>query len=681
MSSAVAFEKLLGQKVTVTIQGDKPRYFNGIIRRLTQGHRVKGADSEHMMLHFEAEIVPQLWLLTKNVQSRIFQQKSVTDILKEVLKGLDVSFQIQATLEPRDYCVQYRESDFDFASRLMEEEGIYYFFKHDSGGHQLVLADTPQSHPALAGPSTIQYEEIHGGARGEERINSWVKSQEIRTVTQTLRDHSFELPTDNLEAVKPIAESVQVGKVSHKFKLGPNANLENYDFPGRYAQRFDGIDPGGSPQASNLKNIYQDNKRTATVRIQEEATSGLLVEGQSDCRLLSAGYKFDLKGHFDADGSHVVTAVEHTASIAGSYVMGGDASGTGYANSFHCIPLALPFRPPRHTPKARVDGTQTAVVVGPSGEEIFTDKYGRVKVQFFWDRQGKNDANSSCWVRVATLWAGKQWGGIHIPRIGQEVVVAFEEGDPDQPIIVGSVYNADQMPPYALPDNKTQSGLKSRSSLKGGPDDFNELRLEDKKDSEEIYFHAQKDFNRVVENNDTLKVGFLKKDKGDQTTAIFNNQSLKVGCSEASDGSQTIEIYKDRTETVKTGNEKVTIEQGNRDVIVKMGNDTHKIDQGNRDVQIAMGNDTLTIKMGNQTTKINMGSSSTEAMQSIELKVGQNSIKIDQMGVTIQGMQVKVSSQLQTQVASQLQTQVQGTMVQVSGSAMTQVSGGITMIG
>src|SRR5205807_3084633 len=209
----------------------------------------------------------------------------------------------------------------------------------------------------------------------------------------------------------------------------------------------DSIDPGGSPRAADLQKIFQDNKRTAGIRIQEEATPGLVIEGHSDCRQLTSGYKFTLKGHFDADGPYALTEVEHTASIEGTYVQGA-RKGTVYANSFRCIPLALPYRPLRRTPKARVEGTQTAVVVGPSGEEIFTDKYGRVKVQFFWDRQGKKDANSSCWVRVGSLWSGKQWGTIHIPRIGQEVIVAFEEGDPDQPVIVGSVYNAGQMPPY-----------------------------------------------------------------------------------------------------------------------------------------------------------------------------------------------------------------------------------------
>ena len=295
--SKVKFEQVLGQKVTVTFVGETKRYFNGIISRFSQGQRVKGLDKASMLVRFEAEMVPQLWLLTKNVQSRIFQQKSVPDILKDVLKGQDVTYEIRGNFDPRDYCVQYRESDFDFASRVMEEEGIYYFFKHTESGHQLVLADTPQSHTAVPGPASIKYEEIHGAARQDERIMEWVKSQEIRTAKQTLRDHCFELPKDNLEAVQPITETVTAGTVDHKFKVGANASLENYDFPGRYAQRFDGVDPGGAAQSGNLQKIFQDNKRTTGIRIQEEATPGLTIVGHSDCRLGIRGAEFQLYGY------------------------------------------------------------------------------------------------------------------------------------------------------------------------------------------------------------------------------------------------------------------------------------------------------------------------------------------------------------------------------------------------
>jgi type VI secretion system secreted protein VgrG len=364
------------------------------------------------------------------------------------------------------------------------------------------------------------------------------------------------------------------------------------------------------------------------------------------CRRLAAGHKFTLvtppgdvlAKSLKAEGAYVLTAVTHTLK-GGSDFQSGAPGPFEYRVEFVCIPAALPFRPPRTTPRPRVAGTQTAVVVGPAGEEIFTDKYGRVKVQFQWDREGKKDADSSCWARVGSIWAGKQWGAIHIPRIGQEVIVDFLEGDPDQPIILGSVYNAEQMPPYKLPDNKTQSGLKSRSTLKGSPDNFNELRFEDKKGSEEVYFHAEKNFTRIVENNDTLKVGFEKKDQGDQTMEVFNNQKLTVGAgkAQAADGSQTVSIYKDRTATIE------------------------------------MGNDSLTIKMGNQTTKLNLGKSETEALQSIELKVGQSSVKVDQTGVTIKGLMI--------QVEGQVMTQVKGLMTQVTADAILTAKGALTMIG
>ena len=618
----VTFDALLGQKVAIQVMlpDNQKRYFHGIVSSFSQGGR------DHLFTRYRAEMVPQFWLLTHKVQSRIFQNMTVPDILKKVLDGLEIVWEIQGTFQPRDYCTQYRESDFQFASRLMEEEGIYYFFKHSESSHKMVIANTPQSHPDLPGTAKIIYEEARGGTRDEERIYQWEKQQELRSGKYTLWDHCFELPKKHLEAEKTILETVQAGKVAHKLKVGGNDQLEIYDYPGAYAQRFDGVDPGGGDRSGDVNKIFEDSTRTVGIRMQQEALLSMLISGASNCRHFVSGYKFNLTRHFNADGQYVITSCSHAAKHGFDTATGMDSSDSHYSNVFTCIPLALPFRPLRTAPRPFVRGSQTAVVVGPSGEDIFTDKYSRVKVQFHWDRQGKNNADSSCWVRVGTPWAGNQWGIIHIPRIGQEVIVDFLEGDPDQPIVVGSVYNAEQMPPYKLPDNKTQSGIKSRSSLKGGSDDFNELRLEDKKGSEEIYFHAQKDFNRVVENDDSLKVGH----------------------------DQTIEIKNNRTEVVKEGNEKVTVEQGNRDV------------------KISMGNETLKISMGNQQTNIDLGKSETEAMQSIELKVGQSSVKLDQMGVTIKGMMISIEGQIQVQM--------KGMMTQIQGTAMLQEQGGIIMI-
>ncbi len=653
----VAFDRLLGEKICVTLEapGSKKRHFHGLCQRVSQG------ESDVTKTTYRLELVPQFWLLTRRAQSRIFQHMTIPDILKKVLTGLDVSYEIQGSYQPRDYCVQYRETDFQFASRLMEEEGIFYYFKHSAEGHRLVVADAPKSWTDLD-PAKVIYETYTGGNRPDNRLWHWERVQELRSGKVALWDHCFELTGsspgtfNHLDCEKIVPDSVQVGAVTHKLKVAGNDRLELYDYPGYYASRFDGVDRGGGDQPAEVQKIFSDNKRTVEIRMQQETTPGILIRGGGNCGLFTPGYRFTLATNADdkrakllrAEGGYVLTSVTHSARQTDQGHL------VEYVNSFACIPQALPFRPTRITPKPFVQGTQTAVVVGPKGEEIFTDKYGRVKVQFHWDRQGKNDADSSCWVRVGTPWAGKQWGMIHIPRIGQEVIVAFQEGDPDQPIIVGSVYNAEQMPPFKLPDNKTQSGMRSRSTLKGADTEFNELRFEDKKGSEDVYFHAEKDFHRVVENNDDLKVG----------------SSDSKHCPE---GSQTVSIWKDRTTTIETGNEALTVKKGNRTTTLDQGNDTHQLKKGNREVKIDMGNDTLTISMGNQTTKLNLGASSTEAMQSITLKVGQNSIVIDQTGVTIKGLMIKVEGQIMTDV--------KGLMTTINGSAMVKVGGGIVMIG
>jgi type VI secretion system secreted protein VgrG len=436
--TAVPFDQLLGQPFTATLAlNGQVRYFSGICSSFSEGAR---AGSGTM---YRAQLVPQFWLLTKRRQSRIFQQLSVPDVLNRVLADLNVSFQLQGNYQPRNYCVQYRESDFDFASRLMEEEGIYYFFTHTADGHQLVLADTPQGHPDVPAPSTVLYDRTPG--QRPLLVSDWLKTQSLSSGLVTLWDHSFELPHDHLEGDATIQESAVAGQVTHALHLGANDKLELYDYPGEYAKRFDGVNPGGGDQPGELQKIFADAQRTAGIRMQEEAAQGLEIAGASTCSNFIGGHRFSLDGHFDGNGPYVLTSVQHTVSVP-------DPRGprASYSNSFTCIPFSLPFRPARKTPKAMVGGTQTAVVVGPAGEEIYTDKYGRVKVQFHWDRQGKNDASSSCWIRVGALHAGSESGFELVPRIGWEVIVAFEEGDPDRPIITGSVYNTDHFPPRPL---------------------------------------------------------------------------------------------------------------------------------------------------------------------------------------------------------------------------------------
>jgi type VI secretion system secreted protein VgrG len=712
----VAFDQLLGQGVTVglPLPEGKSRPVHGIVRSVSQGttERLGGGQRR---TRYRLVLVPKLWLLTRQRQSRTFQQMTVPDILRKVLTGFDPVVDLQGTYESRDYCVQYRETDFEFMSRLMEEEGIFYFFRHSDGKHELVLADAPTKHPSVPAPAEATFTEHSDSNRDGGYVYGWEKEQTLTAGRVTLWDHSFELPGQNLQAQAPLMDSVQVGTVSHKLKVGANSELELYDYPGGYAKRFDGSAPSGGARASDVQKVFQDNKRTSDIRMHQEEARAIVIKGESSCSQLTAGHKFTLAQHSSGDGAYVVVSVEHDVQLA-DVVRAGEYSEFRYGNRFTCIPATLPYRPARTTPRPRVDGCQTAIVVGPAGEEIFTDRYGRVKVQFHWDRDGKKDANSSCWVRVASMWAGKNWGAVHIPRIGQEVVVDFVEGDPDRPVIVGSVYNAEQMPPYVLPDNKTQSGIKSRSTLKGTADQFNELRFEDKKGSEQIYLHAEKDFDTVVENDETSKIGrdrtrtiirhdtlvlknqpkeedalgdghqsltihqgnrTVKLMKGNETTTLDEgNHALVVTKGNhavtVSDGNRTLEVTGNDTTTVKTGNRQVTVADGNETLVVEKGNQSVAIKMGNDETTIDMGNYTLTAKLGNIAIKANLGSITVEAMQGVELKCGQSSVKVDQMGVTVKGMTAKIEGQISTDV--------KGLMTNVSGSAMLTAKGGVTMI-
>ncbi len=627
----VTFDRLLGQKLTVELAlpaGGK-RYFNGLCNRVSQS----GRNVE--FTGYQVELVPELWLWSKRAQSRIFQHLSVPDILRRVLEGLDVVYELRGTFQPRNFCVQYRETDFNFASRLMEEEGIYYFFKHTASGHQMVVANTPQGHPDVPSRNTLRYSASNGGNAPDDHIYDWQKVQELRSGKYTLWDHRFELPHRHLEADKTILESVAVGQVTHQLRVGSNGRLELYDWPGEYAQRFDGVDRGGGDRAADLDKIFEDNRRTVEIRMQEEALPSLAIRGASGCRQLTAGHKLTLQGHFNADGAYVLTSVQHRATNA-SYRSGAQGGFT-YHNSFTCIPFGLPYRPLRLTPKPVVPGTQTAVVVGPSGQELFTDKYGRVKVQFHWDREGRNNADSSCWVRVAQLWAGKRWGTSFWPRIGQEVVVDFLEGDPDQPIIVGSVYNADQMPPYLGdgPDDKHEndnkvSGVKSNTTTGGVG--YNEWRFDDTKDKEQIFIHAERNMDTRVKKDCMEGVG------GSRHLSVGGDQNEQVG------GKKNLTVKKDHAEKIegnmlllvgdKGGNQDIVIEKAKKELI---GTDDHLHVKGKQAAQVD-GTQDLTVKGDkkellqsdshlhvkmNRNEKIDMTQSLTVGMDQHE-KVGMN---------------------------------------------------------
>ncbi|MEZ6129295.1 MAG: type VI secretion system tip protein VgrG [Planctomycetaceae bacterium] len=627
---------IVGEKVDFWVRSPdgEQRWFNGLVNGFSYAGK---GDRGHI---YKAHVVPWMWLLTRGSDCRVHEfdeKKSAKDIIDGMLKELgftDFKWDLKRTPEKRMYCVQYRETHFDFVSRLLEEEGIFYYFKHEHGKHTLVLTDH------VDGVYDVKDSEVSmlrnlSVSEGLDQLSEWSHETEYTSGKWAMSDYNFETPSTSL-----LADTKSL------VSLTKNSSLEFYDFPGDYMSKGVGT--------SLLK-----------LRMEEEEASHETATGSSCCQSFSPGGRFQIKQHHAAEEEGkkwVLTAVEHHASLGGNYFGGAAHHNELYQNTFRCLPAEIVYRPPLERPKPRVMGMQSAKVVGPSGEEIYTDKYGRVKVQFPWDRKGKSDENSSLWVRVSTAWAGQQWGMIHIPRIGQEVLVSFLEGDPDRPVITGMLYNAEQMPPYGLPANKTQSGVKSHSSKGGSDQNFNEIRFEDKKDAEEIYIHAEKDLNCVIENNETRKVGYEDKDKGDQEVDIYNDQNLKVGVG-SKGGSQTVEIFKDRGVTLKTGNDTLTLEQGDMSVVLKMGNQT---------TELEMGNQTTELKMGNQTTKVSLGKSSTQAMQSIELKVGGNSIKIDQTGVTIKGIMVKVEGQVMTEVKAPMTT--------VKGDAMLILKGGMTMI-
>ncbi len=488
----IKLEDILGQPITATLElGDGvQRYFNGLVTRFS----LTGTHGEYVT--YRAILRPWFWFLTRKSDCRIFQEKTVPDIIKDVFRDngfSDFEELLSGSYRTWDYCVQYRETDFNFVSRLMEQEGIYYYFKHDDGKHMLVMSDSVSSHEPFEGYDEIPYKPTGGSSsETEDHIETWQISQAVQPGAYALRDFDFEKPRTKLDSKSSITRDHQ------------HAEYEVYDYPGEYVESGDG-----------------DNY--VSTRIQELQAQYERVEAQANARGLAAGYLFTLTEfpRDDQNREYLIVSVTHEMSV-NTY-----ESGSGDEDYYGCDFVAMDskqdFRSQRITPKPAIQGPQTAIVVGKSGEEIWTDKYGRVKVQFHWDRVGKADENSSCWVRVASIWAGKKWGGVHIPRIGQEVIVEFLEGDPDRPIITGRVYNADNMPPYDLPAKATQSGIKSRSSKEGSPDNFNEVRFEDKKGEEEVYIHAEKDQNNVVENNETTSVG------NDRSENVGNNETINIG--------------------------------------------------------------------------------------------------------------------------------------------------------
>ena len=531
-------EDILGKPVTVAVQlrAGGQRFFNGYVTRFGIGIH------QGRFFSYQATVHPWLWFLTRTADCRIFQNESVPDIVKKVFEDHDVAsfdFKLFRSYRKWVYCVQYRESDFNFVTRLLEHEGIYWYFEHTDGHHKLILVDSASAHDAAPSCESLPYID-HGAETSPdtECIADWNFSRGVRSGKVALASYDFERPSTDLK-VK-----------SAKDRGVPQSAHEVFDFQGDYVQSSDG-------------------GQWAEDRIDELQTPFEVLRGSSNAHGLEAGRLLSMTKHprQDQNAQYLVTGAMYRAST-GSYQAQGGAGSFGCA--FTAIPATQQFRPPRVTPKPFVQGPQTAVVVGPAGEELFTDKYGRVKLQFFWDRLGGKNEKSSCWVRVSHPWAGKNFGMVQVPRIGQEVVVQFLEGDPDQPLITGRVYNAEQMPPWDLPANATQSGILSRSSKGGGYGNANALRFEDKKGAEQVWLHAEKDQLIEVENDEKHWVGHdrVKNVDHDETTTVGhdrtetvgNNETITIGVNrtEHVGANEVIGIGANRTETVGA-NETITI--------------------------------------------------------------------------------------------------------------------------
>lgn len=497
---------LIGQSMTVRIelsdgigQATGTRYLTGLCERFAKEHQ----DDE--FAHYTAVIVPWFNLLKCATNCRIFQGHDVTQIIQQLVGehgyGGQLKLEVSKSYTARDYCVQYRETDFDFLSRLMESEGIYYYFEHTNGNHVMVLADAPSCYRDLPNKSSFNYAPATGQQLTEDTIRSWGLEEEIHAGKWTTRDYHHEMPHNFAEVTETSPSVADEGK---KFEV--------YDYALDYAKKFN--QPGSSG------GVRSEGEKLVRVRMEKEETFHMLASGWSRCRAFTTGYKIKVAGG-DAAGSYLITELRHEATQQPDYKTG-ESPGTAYQNSFRLIPAATPFVPPASTGRPAIHGLQTAFVIDESAsgnsEEIWPDKYGRVRVRFHWDREAK----SACWLRVVQPWAGKAWGGLFLPRVGDEVAVSFLEGDPDLPVVVGSLYNSENMPPFTLPANKTQSGLLTHSSKGGGGSNFNMIRLEDKLGSEEIHIQAEKDHTVLIKHDETRSV------KNDRTTVIQNNDELKV---------------------------------------------------------------------------------------------------------------------------------------------------------
>lgn len=474
--------ELLGTNLTVRLElpSGETRYFNGFVSV------VDAQAGWDRVGRYNLTVVPWLWFLTQTADYRMFQQKTVPDIIMQVFRDhgfTDFEDRLDGDYREWDYCVQYRETDFDFVMRLMEQEGIYYYFTHEDGKHSMVLCDGTVGHDPYPGYAEIPFHPEESESEREENIRSLVAQSRVEPRAFSTTDFDFEVPKKSLES----------RSMSEPTDTAPD--FEIFEYPGEYLQTSEG-------------------EQVAKMRLEALICDQIVYSGNSSAKGVSAGFRLKMTEHPREawNDEYLVLSVSHHAENP-EYVSGsGGGSGPLYGCSFTLMPVERQFRLLRNTPKPIIQGPQTAIVVGKSGEEIWTDEHGRVKVLFHWDRYGKADETSSCWIRVSQEFAGKKWGSMQIPRVGHEVIVSFLEGDPDRPLITGRVYNGDNAPPYDPKQFGTVTAWKTNSSKGGGG--FNELRFEDKKDEEQVFLHAQKNMDIRVLN--------------DRFETVMNNRHLVV---------------------------------------------------------------------------------------------------------------------------------------------------------
>jgi type VI secretion system secreted protein VgrG len=577
--TAVGFQDVIGKKVTVEIElkEGRMRHINGFVSRFCQIDSPDiPLDTAEITASYWMEIVPWFWFLTRRKDCRIFQNMTVPDIVKEVFEKLGFSeydIRLSGTYDPLVNCVQYQETDFAFVSRLLESAGIYYFFEHEESRHVLVLGDSPEQCLAVPGMESALYTTGAQTGEKEDRVHSWRVEEVLQPGRYSMTDYNFFDPNTDL-AVESFSALKQSGTDDYEF----------FDYPGKF------VNHGGEEEGKLAK-----GESLVKLRMEEGDARAIVANGASKCRFFLPGFYFSLDGHPRSEFNQAWLLVGVTHDLDQSGALRGDSDEKArYGNLITCIPNDVPFRPARITQRPRIPGAQTAMVVGPEGEEIYVDKYGRVKVQFCWDRYGKADENSSCWVRVSQNMAGKKWGVLFHPRLGQEVVVEFLDGDPDRPLITGRVYNASQPIPF---DGPTQSGILTRSTKEGTAENFNQIRFDDKKDSEEIYVHAEKDMLRVVENGDKEQVG------GSQSSTVGSEKSISVGKSHQE------EIAEDMTLSVGK-NRSLTVGESSTETIAK-----------NRDLSVGENNSETTGK----NLSVSVGENQTVSVgKNEDLNVGAN---------------------------------------------------------